>query len=106
MKAQISLEFLIVVAVYFSFLSILIYAQQDIIQSLKNNIESTKNSLNSESANFIFSLEKIFTSSRTGPINYNSYTSCRVIGNFVYCGQDNPSKENLSISENYVNLLN
>ena len=104
-KAQIALEFLIAVAVYLSFLSILIYTQQGIIQDLKKNAETTRNYLNVESANFIFSLEKIFASSKIGPVNYKAYTSCRIIGNFVYCGQDNPSKENLSTSENYANTL-
>jgi hypothetical protein len=102
MKAQISLEFMVAVATYLAFLSILIHAQHNIILNLKNNAEMTRNSISIDSADFIISLGKIYSSSQYGGIEYTIKEDCRMIGKTIFCGQMN---ETTYISEDHVEPL-
>jgi len=102
MKAQISLEFMVAVAAYLAFLSILIHAQHNIILDLKNNAEMARNSISMDSMNFIISLSQIYSSSRYGGIEYDIKENCNEIGEILFCGQRN---EMAYISEDYAEPL-
>lgn len=106
MKAQISLEFMIVVAIYLAFLSILIYTQNQIIFVLKEKSMITQNSIDAESINIIFSLGKIYTSTKDGSDLYNFHSDCIVIGGVIYCGKNNDIiKEKIYVDEKYDQVL-
>ena len=102
MKAQISLEFMVAVAAYLAFLSILIHAQYNIILDLKNNAEMIRNSISMDSANLIISLGRIYSSSQYGGIEYAIKENCRMIGKNIFCGQRNTTAY---VSENYAEPL-
>ena len=99
MKAQISLEFLVVVAVYLSILSLLISSQQNIASDLKNSTSKIMNSKNSSFIDFTLSLKNIYASTKFGKIYQPTNTSCNIIGE-IYCGKDESRiKEKLYIGE-------
>lgn len=100
MKAQISLEFMVAVAIYLAFLSVLIYSQGNIIQDLKNNAEVIGHSLNADSSNFIFSLGRIY-SSKLGSAAHDLGTHCNVFNGTVYCGQENAIEKKLYVNDSY-----
>jgi len=102
MKAQISLEFMIAVAAYLAFLSIMIHAQHDIIMDLKNSAEITRNSISMDSANFIISLGRVYSSSPYGGPEYALKENCRMIGKIIFCGQRNTTAY---VSEDYAEPL-
>jgi len=105
MKAQISLEFLIVIAVYLALISMLLHVQNNILSDLKKSTGMLKNSQNADTLNLILSMERIYTSESLGPINYKIISQCREIGDYIYCGNENVSECKKYIEDTYENTL-
>jgi hypothetical protein len=105
MKAQISLEFLIAIAVYLALISVLLHVQNNILLDLKENTGMFKSSLNEDISNLILSMGRIYTSEPLGPINYKIISQCRAIGDHIYCGIENVSKCKIYAEDTYESTL-
>ena len=105
MKAQISLEFLIAIAVYLALISMLLHVQNNLLSDLKNNTGMLKSSLNADISNLVLSIGRIYTSESLGPINYRIKSQCRAIGDYIYCGTENVSKRKMYTEDTYENTL-
>jgi len=106
MKAQISLEFMVVVAIYLAFILAILHSQGAIIQGLKGNATAVKQSFDADSTNARFFLGRLYASEGMGPINYKLDTGCRLIGNFIFCGtEDNVTRKISYMNDSYADIL-
>jgi uncharacterized membrane protein SpoIIM required for sporulation len=92
-KAQITIEFIMIIAIYLSFILIVIHSQKDFYDKISNELRVLSRASDSYHLSFIFSLINV----NNPKTDYIATGNCIITREYVICGNYSTKK----FSENY-----